>query len=153
MNGRSQGFTRIPIFRAGLKDAFDGDLRLTFHVGAWPFGSTDKITGKARKGDVGGWMLHVFRMMAPLRFLRGSVIDPFRNTAEAKLARKTLADYEADIEFALAQGGTAPQIAELLDLPAHIRGYGHVRERHVADVDVKRRDLRAALVSTQEHAA
>jgi indolepyruvate ferredoxin oxidoreductase len=142
-----------PDFQAGLKDAFDGDLKLTFHVGAWPFGSNDKVTGKPRKGSVGGWMLRVFRVMAPLRILRGTVIDPFRNTDEAKLARKVLADYEADITFALTQSATAPQIAELLNLPEFIRGYGHVRERHVAEVDVKRRELRAALSATQEEAA
>jgi indolepyruvate ferredoxin oxidoreductase len=142
-----------PDFQAGLKDAFDGDLKLTFYVGAWPFGSKDKVTGKPRKGSAGGWMLRVFRMMAPLRALRGTLFDPFRNTDEAKLARKVLADYEADITFVLTQSATASQIAELLNLPEFIRGYGHVRERHVAEVDVKRRELRAALSATQEEAA
>jgi len=144
-----------PAFRAALNDTFDGELKMTFHIGAWPFGGTDRVSGKPVKGEVGQWVLGVFGLMARLRGLRGSLLDPFRNAPEAKLARRVLADYEDDIDFALAQWTPekAGQIAALLELPEHIRGYGHVRERHVADCAHKRADLRAAITQAAVQAA
>lgn len=144
-----------PEFRKSLRDAFEGDLKLTFHVGAWPFGRTDKATGKPVKGQAGEWMLLAFGIMSRLRWLRGSIVDPFRNNVEAKLARKALADYELDIEFALEHWSAekAQNIAQLLDLPEHIRGYGHVRERHLAQVEKTRADLRKKITNQLSQAA
>ena len=88
-----------PEFMEDLRRTFDGDLKLTFHVGAWPFGKTDKTTGKAIKGEVGGWLMKAFKAMSALRFLRGGPLDPFRNSQEARLARALLSDYEADLEL------------------------------------------------------
>lgn len=137
-----------PEFKKSLEAAFDGDLKLRFHVGAWPFAKKDKATGKIHKGEVGAWLLPVFKAMSKLRWLRGSVVDPFRNNAEAKLNRKALADYEDDINFALnfkADQNTQADLNELLDLPEHIRGYGHVREAHLARVEERRKAIRSRL--------
>ncbi|MCB1369065.1 MAG: indolepyruvate ferredoxin oxidoreductase family protein [Rhodobacteraceae bacterium] len=144
-----------PEFRAALRDTFEGDLKLTFHVGAWPFGRIDRRTGKQIKREAGAWMLIAFRLMARLRGLRGSVLDPFRNSPEAKLARQVLADYEADIAFAVDHVATGEhaKLADLLNLPDRIRGYGHIRERHVADVAKRRAALKAALAKKAGQAA
>jgi indolepyruvate ferredoxin oxidoreductase len=144
-----------PEFKAALKDSFEGDLKITFHVGAWPFGKTDKVTGKQVKGEAGEWMLTAFGLMNRFRGLRGTLLDPFRNSAEARLARQVLADYESDIEFALthARLAEASKISELLNLPDHIRGYGHVRERHVAEVTQTRQKLRDTITSSASKAA
>jgi indolepyruvate ferredoxin oxidoreductase len=93
--------------------------------------------------------------MNRFRGLRGTLLDPFRNSAEARLARQVLADYESDIEFALthAKLAEASKISELLNLPDHIRGYGHVRERHVAEVTQTRQKLRDTITSSASKAA
>jgi len=135
-----------PSFLKELEEAFEGDLKLSFHVGAWPFAKTDKKTGKVRKGQVGPWLLSVFRMMTKFRWMRGSVLDPFRNNPEARLNRQALADYEADIAYARqhAGDGTAHEaLTELLNQPEFIRGYGHVREAHIARVNKRRKELKA----------
>lgn len=145
-----------PSFRAALAEIFDGDMELTFHFGAWPYGGRDEKTGKMVKGAVSGKKaMRFFGLMNKARFLRGTALDPFRNTGEAKLARKLLAGYRDDLEFARANWAPdrAGQITELLDLPEHIRGYGHVRERHAADVAKKRDALRAAIQSRAANAA
>lgn len=145
-----------PSFREGLKDTFDGDMELTFYFGAWPYGGRNAKTGKMVKGAVSGKKaMRFFSLMNKARFLRGTVLDPFRNSDEAKLARKLLADYHADIDFALANWSEAKaaEITELLDLPEHIRGYGHVRERHAEEVAKKRESLRREIVSKTEAAA
>ena len=142
-----------PSFKAALAEAFEGKPELTFHFGAWPFGGVDPRPGKAVKGPVSGKLaMRFFRAMNSLRFLRGTVFDPFRNTDEVKLAAQLLADYEADLALVLAllgKGQPSPAQREaaeaLLALPEHIRGYGHVRERHAREVAPKREKLRAAL--------
>ena len=104
------------------------------------------------KGAVSGRKaMRFFGLMNRARFLRGTALDPFRNTDEAKLARELLADYEADIDFALANwsDAKAAQITELLDLPEHIRGYGHVRERHAEAARERRTALRGEIASPQ----
>ena len=145
-----------PSFREGLERTFEGDLELTFYFGAWPFGGVDEKTGQATKGAVSGkTAMRFFGLMNRLRFLRGTALDPFRNNDEAKLARKLLADYRADIEFALANWSEAKaaELEELLDLPDRIRGYGHVRERHADAAARRREDLRAAILSEGAAAA
>ncbi len=145
-----------PSFRKNLEEAFDGKSDLTFYFGAWPYGGVDPNTGKVVKGAVKGkTALRFFKLMNGLRFLRSSVVDPFRNNDEAKLARRLLAEYVADIEFALGQAANAntAQITELLNLPDQIRGYGHVRERHAKEVETKRAALGADVINGQAQAA
>jgi indolepyruvate ferredoxin oxidoreductase len=83
--------------------------------------------------------------MAPLRGLRGSVLDPFRHSAERKLAANLLAGYEADIAHVLATLGrdTHATAVKLASLPDKIRGYGHVREAHAERVAQERQALLA----------
>jgi indolepyruvate ferredoxin oxidoreductase len=145
-----------PTFRKALADTFDGDMKLTFHFGAWPYGGLDKETGKFTKGEVSGSRaLFFFGMMNRFRFLRGTILDPFRYSEERKLAKRLLAEYEADIEFSLSNNSAeaADKIAQLLNLPEHIRGYGHVRERHADIVSKSRDELRTAILTRELKAA
>jgi len=145
-----------PSFQKSLAEAFDGDMDLTFYFGAWPYGRKDDKTGKRIKGAVKGkTAMRFFGLLNRLRFLRGTVADPFRNSEDAGLARELLAAYEADIAYALANWSDAhaPDITELLDLPEHIRGYGHVRLRHAATVDKRRAELMAAIENKSSNAA
>ncbi|MCA0869297.1 indolepyruvate ferredoxin oxidoreductase family protein [Seohaeicola saemankumensis] len=145
-----------PEFRAQLEEAFEGDLNLTFYFGAWPYGGVDPKSGKHVKGAVKGkTAMRFFGLMNRFRGLRGTRLDPFRNSVEAKLARKLLSDYEADIDFALANwsDATADTLTELLNLPEHIRGYGHVRERHAEAADKRRAALKAAVTNPTANAA
>jgi indolepyruvate ferredoxin oxidoreductase len=66
-----------------------------------------------------------------------------------------LADYQADIDFVLANWteNKAEAMTELLDLPEHIRGYGHVRERHAKDAQKRRDELRSAIQNQKDKAA
>lgn len=145
-----------PTFAQALRDSFDGEPELTFYFGAWPYGGTDPKTGRPVKGAVKGRKaLRFFRWMNRLRGLRGTVLDPFRNSAEAKLASRLLDEYQADIDLALAQWSPArdADLTALLDLPEHIRGYGHVRERHAEATGKQRAALRSAIAAGLEHAA
>ena len=92
-----------PEFGRALAQEFDGPYKLHFHIGAWPFARPDPRTGVMGKGEAGPWAMTAFRVMARLRFLRGSLLDPFRNSDERKLERRLLAEFEADIDDMIAR--------------------------------------------------
>jgi indolepyruvate ferredoxin oxidoreductase len=122
-----------PEFAAQLKETFEGalgrDYKLHFHLGAWPFAKTDKTTGHTTKAELGSWVLPLFRIMTKLRGLRGSLFDPFRHNAERVLANQLVAQYESDINEALAKltANNVDAAIELANLPEKIKGYGHVK--------------------------
>lgn len=132
-------------FRKELQATFEGDYKIHFNLGAWPFGGVDQ-NGRAYKKEVGPWLMTAFRLLKRFRRLRGSVLDPFRNNIERKLALHLLADYEAEIETLIVTlgKGTVDRAVALASLPEKIRGYGHVRERHVAQVEKERAAIKSA---------
>ncbi|HSM50096.1 MAG TPA: DUF6537 domain-containing protein, partial [Thermoanaerobaculia bacterium] len=75
-----------------------------------------------------------------LRFLRGTALDPFGRTPERRTERRLIEEYRQAIEALLGEldhdnHGLAVEIARI---PERIRGYGHVKERHLAEA--KRRE-------------
>jgi indolepyruvate ferredoxin oxidoreductase len=134
-----------PEFRQELERAFEGELKLRFHVAGGPFGRRDPATGMLLKREVGPWLMTAFRLMAPLRRLRGSLLDPFRNAGERRLARELLATYEADLDRIVSEldTGNHALAVRLASLPEKVRGYGHVRERHAQAVAAERDALLA----------
>jgi indolepyruvate ferredoxin oxidoreductase len=132
-----------PEFRRELEQTFDGDFRLRFHVAGGPFGRRDPVTGKLAKREVGPWLMTAFRLMAPLRRLRGTVLDPFRGSSERVLAREWLERYEADLHRITAEldAGNHALAVRIASLPEHLRGYGHVREAHAQTVSREREAL------------
>ena len=132
-----------PDFRESLAREFDGDFRLYFHLGAWPFARRDASTGRVGKAELGPWVLHAFRWMARLRRLRGTWLDPFRHNDERRLDARLLSEYEKDIDVVL-QGLDADAVAlavKIAALPMKVRGYGHVKEAQAVAVQVERDKL------------
>ncbi len=132
-------------FRRQLAATFDGDYKLHFHLGAWPFGKIDKVTGKVKKVELGPWVMTAFKVMNALRGLRGGWLDPFRNNAERQLDARLLAEYEQQIDALLKAPLAWPLeiVIALAALPQKIRGYGHVRETSAAAVAMERSSLLA----------
>jgi len=123
-----------PAFAEALRETFDGNLKLSFHLGGPPFGKKIPGSNKVAKRETGAWVLKVFRVMTRLKGLRGSILDPFRNSSETKAARALTEQYEADIGIILKEVNAANLDAavRLAAIPDQIRGYGHVREEHSA---------------------
>lgn len=136
-----------PEFKASLERQFEGDYTLRFHVGAWPFAKVDRVSKKVSKGEAGPWLMVALRWMARVRWLRGSLADPFRNNAERALERSLLQQYEADLDALLAglNARSLPLATRLAALPQSIRGYGHVKEAQAATANASRATLLAEL--------
>jgi indolepyruvate ferredoxin oxidoreductase len=79
-------------------------------------------------------MLSAFRVLSKFRVLRGTPLDIFGYSAERKTERQLIADYEAmlgEIVDRLTPANHATAVA-LAAIPEKIRGYGHVKARHLA---------------------
>ena len=128
-----------------IADQFEGDYRLRFHLAPPLFADRDPTTGHLQKRAYGPWMLSAFRLLAKLRGLRGTAFDIFGHTAERRMERQLIADYQAvlnEIAAGLkAQNHTVA--AELAALPLDIRGFGHVKEANLRRAKVKQADLLA----------
>jgi len=106
--------------------------------------------GKPRKSSFGPWMMKGFRMLAALKGLRGTAFDLFGRTAERRLERRVLAEYEADLDtiLRLMTPDRIEAAAALASIPALIRGYGHVKEASIRKAEGERERLRQRLVGS-----
>src|SRR5439155_9852290 len=82
-------------FAKKVSEKFDGDFSLKFYLAPPIFAQRDKVTGHLQKKEFGGWMIHAFRMLAKLKFLRGTALDPFGRTEERRAERRLVEDYLA----------------------------------------------------------
>ncbi len=131
-------------FAKQLAATFEGDLRLEFHLAPPIFGRKN-AKGEPLKSAFGPWMMRVFKLLAMLKGLRGTRFDIFRHSQERAAERKLLADYEALIDEVLAKldAENHALAVALLSLPEKIRGFGHVKLRHIAAAKAEEAELLA----------
>ncbi|HEX3163328.1 MAG TPA: indolepyruvate ferredoxin oxidoreductase family protein [Pseudolabrys sp.] len=128
-----------------VKSNFDGDrLRLEFHLAPPLFARRDPQTGEPKKMSFGPWMLKVFAALAKFKFLRGTMFDPFGYTAERKMERRLVADYEILLEEIVEQltPNNHRMAVGLAMIPEKIRGFGPVKQRHLAAAKAEEAALR-----------
>jgi indolepyruvate ferredoxin oxidoreductase len=84
-----------------------------------------------------------------LKGLRGTKLDVFGYSAERRMERGLIAEFEGDLAFAANHLHSQNQagIAELLALPMSIRGFGHVKHGNFEKAQQQRRQILAKLQS------
>jgi len=129
-------------FQRRLQQQFDGDYTLRFHL-APPLLARKDAQGRLIKKEYGPWMFTAFKLMAKLRFLRGSALDVFGYTEERKGERQLIASYEKTVADLLESldAGNLPLAVEIASIPEHIRGYGHVKEAHLRKARAREAEL------------
>ncbi len=120
-----------PAFRRSLEQQFEGDYRLRFHLAPPLLAGRDRHGGEVQKRAFGPWMMQVFRVLAPLRVLRGTWLDPFGRMAERQLEREALAQYQAAIDLIMQRltPATLETCVALAAYPDRISGFGRIKER------------------------
>jgi indolepyruvate ferredoxin oxidoreductase len=141
-----------PAFMAKVRAQFDGDYKLHFHLAPPLLAKRDPVTGELRKSEYGSWVFTVFRLLAKMRGLRGTALDVFGRTAERRMERQLIADYEATLGevLTLLSPDNHALAVKIASLPEEIRGYGHVKEANVKKARTKGSDLLAALRSPEK---
>ena len=121
-----------PAFTAKVAGMFEGDYKLVHHL-APPMIAKKNNKGELVKRPFGPWMRSAFSVLARLKGLRGTAFDPFGRTEERRTERALIGEYKDSIEEVLS-GLSAERLALAVDIariPEDIRGYGHVKERHL----------------------
>ena len=127
-----------PAFTQKIADMFEGDYKLVHHL-APPLTAKKNDKGELIKQPFGPWMRSAFALLAKMKGLRGTALDIFGRTEERKTERALIGEYRASIEEMLKtlNAGNRTLAVEIARIPEEIRGYGHVKERHLVAARAK----------------
>ncbi|WP_413205404.1 indolepyruvate ferredoxin oxidoreductase family protein [Rhodospirillum sp. A1_3_36] len=136
-------------FAEAIAKQFTGKPKVTYHLAPPLMSPRDPVTGRLRKREFGAWIRPLLKGLAGLKGLRGSRLDIFGYTAERKLQRRLIGEYEATVETLLANLSldTHALAAEIAALPLEMRGFGHVLEANVEKIKAREAELLAAYVA------
>jgi len=121
---------------------FDGDFRMTFHL-APPMLGGKGADGRPKKRQFGQWLERPLRVLARMKGLRGTPLDVFGYSAERRLERRLIRQYEADMAEVLPKldDATRDAIVALAELPLSIRGFGPVKQANADKAAGRREEL------------
>jgi indolepyruvate ferredoxin oxidoreductase len=109
-------------------------LRFQVHLAPPLLAPVNKATGEPKKLTFGPWIFPLFKLLAKFKILRGTPLDPFGYSRERKTERALVHDYETMLTEVLEQLNDANHhiAVGLAAIPEKIRGFGHVKMRHLA---------------------
>jgi len=132
-------------FARKLRETFAGDRRVRVHLAPPLLSRRDPATGEPRKRAFGPWIFPVFRVLARLRWLRGTPLDIFGYSAERRRERALIERFErlmAEVLEGLTPESHATAVA-LAELPQTIRGFGPVKARNLEAAEAREAELLA----------
>jgi indolepyruvate ferredoxin oxidoreductase len=121
-----------PAFLKRIADQFEGNYTLNYHL-APPLIAKKNDKGELVKQAFGPSMLWGFKLLSRLKFLRGGVFDVFGYTEERREERALVDEYMASLNEVLRDYDPQRQALalEIARIPEKIKGYGHVKARHL----------------------
>jgi indolepyruvate ferredoxin oxidoreductase len=124
---------------------FEGEVTLKFHLAPPLFAKRD-TQGHLIKQEFGPWMMRAFRVLAKLKSLRGTPMDIFGYSNERRQERALIQQYQQTVLALLPKlsGANLDCAVAIASIPEEIRGYGHVKERHIVAAKKKASELLAA---------
>jgi indolepyruvate ferredoxin oxidoreductase len=130
------------------RESFEGDFRMKFHL-APPLLPGKDAAGRPKKREFGPWIMRAYPVLARMKGLRGTPLNPFGYTAERRMERALIRQYERDMAEFLPKAGPATMdaLVALAELPLAIRGFGPVKEKNAEKAARQREDLVALLRS------
>ena len=135
-------------FDATLRAQFEGDFRITHHLAPPMLPGRDPATGRPKKRAFGPWIKPALRLLAWLKWLRGSWADPFGYTTERRMERQMITRYRECMQMVMGQltGANYDVAVELAKLPSEIKGFGPVKEAALNSYDTKKTALEHKLL-------
>ena len=117
-------------FLARLRRDYGDKARLRFHLAPPLLSRGLDARGRPRKREFGAWMIPAFRLLARFRKLRGTRLDLFGMSAERRMERALIGEFERDVEVLLQHlsSDNIDLATEIVKEYLEIRGYGPVKE-------------------------
>ena len=134
-----------PAFLAQLDAMFPHGYSVKYNL-APPTISKRDAQGHLIKQQFGPWMRSAFGWLKKFKGLRGGALDLFGKTDERRSERRLIDEYvqELDTICASLQPHNHAAAVALASVPDEIRGYGHVKEKSLADAAALREQRRQA---------
>lgn len=125
---------------------FEGDLKISFNL-APPILGGKRVNGRPQKRKFGPGMERWLRLLSKMKPLRGTPLDLFGYTAERKMERALIKQYERDMKEWLPKVNKVnlDALVALAELPLQIRGFGPVKLASEANAAKRREELLLAL--------
>jgi indolepyruvate ferredoxin oxidoreductase len=126
-------------FLKKVKRDFGSKAKIRFHLAPPLLGGKKDARGRPRKKEFGAWMVPAFRVLAALRGIRGSKLDLFGYTAERRMERALINEFETTVDILLnaLSKDNLDEAITVVKLFMDIRGYGPVKEQAVKEVREK----------------
>jgi indolepyruvate ferredoxin oxidoreductase len=142
-------------FLARIRKEFGASARVKFHLAPPILNRATDARGRPAKREFGAWMIAVFRVLAAMRRLRGTKFDLFGMTAERRLERQLIAEFERTVDLLLPSlaAENIGQATAIIRLYMEIRGYGPVKEQAAAEVRGRIASLLAGYPAVTRQAA
>ena len=117
-------------FLEKVRKDFGNNARLRFHLAPPLLSHGVDARGRPRKREFGAWMIPAFRLLARFRKLRGTRFDLFGMTAERRMERALIGEFENNVEILLRHLSlhNIELAIEIVSEYLEIRGYGPVKE-------------------------
>ena len=133
---------------------FEGDYKLVHHL-APPATAKRNDQGELIKQAFGPWVRKLFGVLAGLKGLRGGALDVFGRNAERRVEVALIKQYRDCIDELLAtlNADKLALAAEIARIPEEIRGFGHVKQRHLQAARAKWDHLMAQWRGAQRQVA
>jgi indolepyruvate ferredoxin oxidoreductase len=144
-----------PEFLQTLRERYGNTARLKFHLAPPILNRGNDARGRPRKKEFGAWVLPLFRVLARMKRLRGTALDLFGHTAERKMERQLIGEFEHTLEQLLTglRVDNVSEAAEIVALYMEIRGYGPVKEAALERMRPQIESRLAAFASANKQAA
>ena len=135
-------------YEAEMKAKFGDEYELTFHLSPPLLAKTDPNTGEPEKiAFAGKWVMPLLSVLKSLRGLRGGPLDLLGRTEERRSERAFITKVE-DLLSAIAgqvSEDNASAAEAIIEATEHVRGFGPVKARNLAEFEAKLPELMAAL--------
>ena len=140
-----------------VAEKFENVRKIKFHL-APPLITKEGKNGRAKKIEFGEFTIHIFKVLAWLKWLRGTKFDIFSYSKDRRLDLDLIKQYQHDLQFVkkLNLDQDKELILELLNVPSSIKGFGIVRRKNYEAASVQRKNLLEKLRNSSEalgHAA
>ena len=142
-------------YQKELKAKFGDKFDLTFHLSPPVIAGADPNTGEPRKIAFSGrWILPLLSVLKGFRGLRGTAFDPFGRTEERRGERAFIGTVEGILARVSAKVSAENVVAAqaLIDSTLHVRGFGPVKARNLAEFGARLPELERGLDGTDPEA-
>ena len=125
-------------FLERVKTQFEGDFKVFYHL-APPIIAKRNDKGQLIKQKMSPHMVLVFKVLAQFKFLRGTALDIFGRTDERQTERALIKEYKDAVHELLASlnSDNHALAVKMANVTEQIKGFGHVKEKHLAAVMVQ----------------